>query len=114
MNELSVEFFVSDVERAHRLVERVSALMPEGPTAFIRKPVVDEVQQLSQSLVRMRATVAPGREWLVESFLPSLLRENAEDGLILHGPVVLAVDEGASRSFARAARPFGARTSQAA
>lgn len=116
VNELSLEFFVSDAERAHRLVARVSALMPEGPTAFIQRPVVDEVQQLSEALVRMRvrATVAPGREWLVENFLPSLLRENAEDGLILHGPVVLAVDEGASRSFARAARPFGARASQAA
>jgi hypothetical protein len=114
VNELSVEFFVSDAERAARLVEGVSALMPQGPTAFVRRPVVDDVQHLSEALVRMRvrATVAPGREWLVENFLPSLLREKAEPGLILHGPVVLAFDEGATRSFERAAR--GANASRAA
>ena len=108
VNELSVEFFVSEEERGRRLVEGVSALMPEGATAFVRRPDVDEVQQLAEALFRMRvrATVAPGREWLVENFLPSLLHEKAGDGLILHGPVVLPVDEGATRSFARAARPF--------
>ena len=114
VNELTVEFFVSDSDRAERLLEGVSALMPEGPTAFVRRPEVVEMHHLSDALVRMRirATVAPGREWLVENFMPSLLREKAEPGLILHGPVVLAVDEGATRSFARAAR--GARTSRAA
>jgi hypothetical protein len=114
VNELTVEFFVSDAERGERLVENVSALMPQGATAFVRRPAVHEIQHLSESLVRMRvrATVAPGREWLVENFLPSLLREKADAGLILHGPVVLAVDEGATRSFARAAR--GAKAARAA
>ena len=55
-------------------------------------------------LVRMtvRATVAPGREWLAESLFPDLLRERAHEGLIVHGPVTLAVDERALKSFARA------------
>ena len=44
----------------------------------------------------------PGREWLVDGFFSDLLREQAEPGLIVHGPIVLAVDETASRSFARA------------
>jgi hypothetical protein len=44
----------------------------------------------------------PGREWLLESFFSDLLKEEADDGLIVHGPVVVSVDEQAARSFARA------------
>ena len=50
----------------------------------------------------MRASVAPGREWLVDGFFADLIRERAEDGLIAHGPVTLSVDESAARSYARA------------
>jgi hypothetical protein len=46
--------------------------------------------------------VAPGREWLVNGFVSDLLKERADDGLIVHGPVVLTLDEQAARSFARA------------
>jgi hypothetical protein len=38
----------------------------------------------------------------VDGFFEDLLRERAEPGLIAHGPVTLAVDESAVRSFARA------------
>jgi hypothetical protein len=50
----------------------------------------------------VHTTVTPGREWLAESFFTDLLRQRASDGLIVHGPVALAVDERATRSFARA------------
>ena len=35
-------------------------------------------------------------------FLPSLLRERAAEGLLVHGPIITYVDEQASHSFARA------------
>ena len=44
---------------------------------------------------------AHGREWLVEDFLPDLMKERAAEGLIVHGPVVMFVDEHASSRFAR-------------
>jgi hypothetical protein len=44
-----------------------------------------------------------GREWLAEDFLPSLVRERAGPGLLVHGPVVTFVDEQARQAFARAA-----------
>jgi small conductance mechanosensitive channel len=95
VKELAIELFVSD---------RVAALLPEGPTTFVRRPWVEVVEEPSPNLVRiaLRATTAPGREWLAESFFADLLKERAAPGLILHGPIVLAVDESASRSFARA------------
>jgi hypothetical protein len=86
------------------MIASLAPLLPEGPTTFVRRPWVDTVEELSPSLVRiaLRATTAPGREWLADSFFSDLLKEQAEPGLIVHGPIVLAVDETASRSFARA------------
>ena len=104
VKELGIELFVSDRERGEELIGSVAAVLPEGPTTFVRKPWVDAVDELSPSLVRvtLRATTAPGREWLADSFYSDLLKEKAEPGLIVHGPIVLAIDENASRSFARA------------
>ena len=103
VKELAVEFFVRDREQAEHAVRSLTAILPEGPTTFIRRPWIEEVNDLADALVRMRlrATVAPGREWLAENFFPDLLRERLGD-VIVHGPVTLAVDDRAARTFARA------------
>jgi small-conductance mechanosensitive channel len=103
LRELEIELFVSDLEAGERLVERLSRLVPVGPTHFIRAPQVVETEQLDDDLYRITASaaVAPGREWLAEDFLPKLARERT-DGLIVHGPVVTPIDEQAARRFARA------------
>src|SRR5213594_2608012 len=104
VKEFDVELVASNREVAELLVEQVAAILPEGPTTFIRRPVVHQVDDLSPGLVRlrMRAAVAPGREWLVHGFYTDLLKERADKHLIVHGPVVLTVDESVERSFARA------------
>jgi small conductance mechanosensitive channel len=104
VKELAIELFVHNRELGERLVYGLQSILPEGPTTFVRRPWIEEVEELGETLVRirMRATVAPGREWLVEGFFSDLMKERAESGLIVHGPVVLAVDEQATRSFARA------------
>jgi moderate conductance mechanosensitive channel len=104
VKELAIEIFVSKRETGERLVEDVARILPEGPTTFIRRPWISHVEELSPILTRIRVntTVTPGREWLAESFFTDLLRQRAPDGLIVHGPVALAVDERATRSFARA------------
>jgi small conductance mechanosensitive channel len=104
VKELAIELYVSDRERGEEMIVSLAPLLPEGPTTFVRRPWVDTVEELSPSLVRiaLRATTAPGREWLADSFFSDLLKEQADPGLIVHGPIVLAVDENASRSFARA------------
>ena len=102
--ELMLEVFVTERERGVEMVDSVASILPEGPTTFIRRPRIDRVDELSETLFRIatRASVAPGREWLVDGFFADLLRERAEAGLIAHGPVTLAVDESAARSYARA------------
>ena len=104
VKEFDVELVASSREAAELLVEDVARLLPEGPTTFIQRPALHQVDELAPGLVRlrMRAAVAPGREWLVNGFYTDLLKERAEKHLIVHGPVVLTVDEGAMRSFARA------------
>jgi len=104
VKELAIEIFVSKRHEAEELIEDVSKLLPEGPTTFIRRPWIAAVDEMSPVLSRIRvhATVAPGREWLAESFFVDLLKERGGKGLIVHGPVTLAVDERAARSFARA------------
>jgi hypothetical protein len=61
---------------------------------FVRRPRVLDAERLDDDLVRIRArcATAAGREWLAQSFLPDVLKERAEDGLIVHGPVVTEVD----------------------
>ena len=104
VKELAIELFVSDRVRGEQLVFALQSLLSEGPTTFVRRPWIEQVEELSDTLVRisLRTTVAPGREWLVEGFVSDLLKERADEGLIVHGPVVLAVDEQATKSFARA------------
>ena len=107
---------MSKRDEGEELVEEVSAILPVGPTTFVRRPWIEQVDELSVNLtrIRIRTTVAPGREWLVEGFYSDLLKEQAAESLIVHGPVVLAVDErhaelrprerAARGSFARARR----------
>jgi small-conductance mechanosensitive channel len=104
VKELAIELFVSKRDEGERLVEDVTRILPEGPTTFVRRPTIAGVDELSPVLARIRiqTTVAPGREWLAESFFSDLLKQRAPNGLIVHGPVALAVDERATRSFARA------------
>src|SRR5919199_1755102 len=104
VKELDVELVASDRGALEALVADVGTLLPEGPTTFVHRPRVQQIDELAPSLVRvrMRAAVVPGREWLGDGFYTHLLKERAAPGLIVHGPVVLAVDESATRSFARA------------
>jgi hypothetical protein len=104
VKELAIELFVNERTAGERLVEDIVAILPEGPTTFIRKPAVEQVDELAHNLTRLRirTTVAPGREWLAEGFFADLLRQRATDGLIVHGPVALAVDDRATWSYARA------------
>jgi moderate conductance mechanosensitive channel len=104
MKEFDVEIVASSREAAELLVADVAARLPAGPTTFSQRPQIHEIDDLAPGLVRLRirAAVAPGREWLVNGFYTDLLKERADKHLIVHGPVVLTVDEGAARSFARA------------
>src|SRR5439155_25084697 len=104
LKELAIELFVTDRESGENLVRAVQRILPEGPTTFARRPWIEEVNELDERLVRirLRASVVAGREWLVHGFLSDLLKDRADEGLLVPGRVVLTVDEQAARRFARA------------
>jgi small conductance mechanosensitive channel len=104
VREVTIELVVRDENEGRRLFENAARVMPVGPTQFVRVPWIESVERLDDDVVlmRARAAVAPGREWLAQGFLSSVLRERAAEGLIVHGPVVMEVDELARRRFARA------------
>jgi hypothetical protein len=101
-----VELFVSDEDEGRRLIESAALLVPTGPTRFVSRPRVADTERLDDELFRLTAVcaVAHGRDWLAENFLPDLIRERAPEGLIVHGPVVMFTDEGATRRYARSQR----------
>jgi Mechanosensitive ion channel len=102
--EVEIEFFTSELEPGRNLVEQIARIVPVGPTRFIRRPELVDTETLDDDLhqITARCAVAVGREWLAEDFLPSLIRERAGKGLLVHGPIVTYIDERARRSFARA------------
>ena len=109
--EFEAEIYTSDLERGEELVQRVAGIVPVRPTHFVRRPSLDETEDLDHDLyrIRVRTAVAAGREWLAQEFLPNLICERADEGLLVHGPVVTAVDDHATRRFARAAWTGGRR-----
>jgi small-conductance mechanosensitive channel len=102
--EVEIEFFTSALEPGRDLVEQIARIVPVGPTRFVRRPELTDSEALDADLYQITAhcAVAVGREWLAEDFLPSLIRERAAPGLLVHGPIITYVDERAARSFARA------------
>jgi moderate conductance mechanosensitive channel len=102
--EIELEFFTSELAAGRALVRQVARIVPVGATRFIRRPAIEETERLDDSLYRIsaRCAVAVGREWLADDFLPTLIRERAAPGLLLHGPIVTYIDEQAFRSFSRA------------
>jgi moderate conductance mechanosensitive channel len=104
VRQVSIELVVRDENEGRRLFNDAARVMPVGPTQFVRAPWIESVEGLDEELVllRGRAAVAPGREWLATGFLANVLRERAPEGLIVHGPVVIEVDDLASRRYARA------------
>ena len=105
--EVSIEIFVRDEAEGRRVLDRHRARHAGGPDA-VHPPAVDRELQAAGRRprhLRARATVAPGREWLAYEFLPDVLKERAPDGLIVHGPVIMAVDEIAGMRYAGAALP---------
>ena len=95
VKEFDVELVASSREAAELLIEHVAAILPEGPTTFIQRPTIHQVDESRPGSCAAHARRSgAGTEWLVHGFYTDLLKERADKHLIVHGPVVLTVDEG--------------------
>jgi hypothetical protein len=102
--EVEVEFFTTELDAGRELVEQVARIVPTGSTRFVRRPELVDSERLDDDLYRITAhcSVVVGREWLAEDLLPSLIKQRAAPGLLVHGPIITFQDEVALRSFSRA------------
>ncbi len=102
--DVEIEFFTTELEAGRELVEHVARIVPSGTTRFVRRPEVVDTERLDDDLFRITANcaVAVGREWLADDLLPSLIKQRAAEGLLVHGPIITFSDEEAKRSFSRA------------
>lgn len=103
---VEIELYVRDGEAGERLLAKIGEIVPTGPTAFVSPPQIRATEKLDTDLYRIRAfaSLAPGRLWLATDLLSSLVKERAEEGLLVLGPVILPVADQATRHFARAAQ----------
>jgi moderate conductance mechanosensitive channel len=101
--EVQIEVYVKDEADGRALFEDIMRLVPIGPTNFVQRPWIRNVDVIDPDLVRLSAGafVPPGREWLAGDLIRSLLHERG-DGLVVHGPVVTEVDAAATARFQRA------------
>jgi hypothetical protein len=117
--DVEVEFFTTELEPGRELVEHVARIVPVGTTRFVERPTVVDTEQLDDDLFRITAhcAVAVGREWLAEDLLPSLIKQRAAPGLLVHGPIITFSDDQATRTFSRAlytgTSPDGAKRGRA-
>jgi hypothetical protein len=106
---LAVEIFVADRERGQELVRQLAEIVPMGPMHLIAPLHIIEEEQLGTlTRIVVRAVVAPGREWLIESFAVDVLKEldHEDPPVIRHGPVAYFDDRVAEQRFSRAVAPL--------
>lgn len=100
---ISVDTFVSDLEKGRKLIGRVINTMPTGPT-MIASPLVIKEEEQHGGVWRITAVgqTAPGREWLIEDFAVKAFKEadeRAKTQIIVHGPIVRYTDKMAEQRF---------------
>jgi hypothetical protein len=102
--DVEIELFTTKLEPGKELVKHIAAIVPFGMTRFVQRPELVETETLDDNLYRINAhcAVAVGREWLANDLLPTLIKERAPEGLVVHGPIIIYLDENAQRSFSRA------------
>jgi small-conductance mechanosensitive channel len=102
--DVEIEFFTTQLEPGVELIKHIAKIVPFGMTRFVQRPELVETETLDDNLYRISAhcAVAVGREWLANDLLPTLIKERAPSGLLVHGPVIIYRDENAQRSFSRA------------
>ncbi len=107
IREIVLEFYVTDATRGRELISKLSDLLPSGPMHLLSALTIDDEDQVGDlTRFTVRGAVPPGREWLLESFAISVLKELDDgDRVIRHGPVAYFSDQVAEQRFARSVAP---------
>lgn len=96
----SVEVLSHDPDAVERAVSLVARSTPDGEARFLSPPDVVDRRELEHELwlVRVRASVPPTLEWLVEEYLVEAISQQAADALVGE-PVAYTLDSAALRRY---------------
>lgn len=105
----AVDVFVDNIEQAKKELDQVIKTLRPGPTMLASPLHIVETEQITDELWRITIVgeTAPGREWMIDDFFVSALKEadrRSRHFSIVYGPLVRYADEAAERRFRRAVR----------
>jgi small-conductance mechanosensitive channel len=108
---MALDLFVNDKEKGEQIVNHLKSVLTVGPIMLIRPLEVAYTQKLSDDLweITIIGQTTPGREWLLETFAVSLVKDydkknNGKNGAIAYEPLVRYADPVVENKFKRAVR----------
>jgi moderate conductance mechanosensitive channel len=108
---LAVDVFVRDKEKGVEAIKKIISAIPRGKTMLAKPLKITETEEWGASRWRITVTgqTAPGREWIIENFFVTALKDldegkTGKDKLIALPPMPRYADEAANRHFKRAVR----------
>lgn len=106
-----VDIFVNEKSAGEKFVQRVIKTIPTGPTMLVKPLEIITQEQWGEGIWRItvQGKVAPGRDWLIDSYFVSSLetsdaKKTKSERLLVRPPIARWADEVAERRFSRAAR----------
>jgi hypothetical protein len=106
---IAIDLFVTDKERAEKMLEQVNELLPSGPSLLAHPlTLLDETSE-ADGVWRLTAIAetAPGREWIIEKTAIDLLKsldEKASKQIMVADPTFRFADTDSEQKFARAVK----------
>jgi uncharacterized membrane protein len=110
LRTLAADIFVNNQRIGKTLIEKAIATLPVGTIKVVKTPVIAREEKWGDYLwlFTVVAVTPPGREWLIEDYFVSSLRELDErrrgPQTLVRPPIVRYADPDAERSFKRAVR----------
>lgn len=103
---IAIDMFVCDLEKGLDMVEAVNLRLPPGPLMVVRPLHIMTKNEVGKNLWHLTAIgeTAPGREWLLEKYTLTMMKEMDEDNkkkILATDPIARYADSDAERRFAR-------------
>ena len=108
---MAIDLFVNDLDKGMEIVEHLRSILTVGPIMLAKPLEIAYTQKLGEDLweITLIGQTAPGREWLLEKFAVSLMKEhdekvNGQAKALAYEPLVRYADPVAENRFKRAMR----------
>ncbi len=104
---IALELFVTDLDKAYRLIEQANVRIPSGPMMVVSPLTIMTSTEVGTDIWHITAIgeTGPSREWLLEQYAINLIgeidNEENQESILLNAPIARYADNVAERRFAR-------------